>query len=305
MFDIHYIDRITKKEEKEKVYGEFFIFLLYGDNPISRFLSFFLLPLFCKIPLFSEWYGAFQKSRLSRSKIERFIRAYQVDTSEFLDPVESYNSFNDFFIRRLKPSARPILDSNDVAILPADARYLVFPNIHTTDGFLVKGRKFSLEKLLQSKLLAHKYEQGSMVMARLCPTDYHRFHFPFNCVPEEAKTIPGALYSVNPLALKRNIEILTENKRVITVLHTTHFGTVLYIEVGATYVGTIQQTYVPNQHYAKGEEKGYFSFGGSCVILLFEPFRIDFDEDLLAVSAKGMEMRGELGQSLGRALTSL
>ena len=92
---------------------------------------------------------------------------------------------------------------------------------------------------------------------------------------------------------------------MITPLHTTHFGTVLYIEVGATYVGSIHQTYVPNQHYAKGEEKGYFEFGGSCLIILFEPFRIDFDEDLLLASEKGMEMRGLLGQSLGRALSSI
>ena len=107
---------------------------------------------------------------------------------------------------------------------------------------------------------------------------------------------------VNPIALRKNIEILTENKRMITHLKTEHFRTVLYIEVGATYVGSIHQTFEAEKHYGKGEEKGYFSFGGSCIILLFEPFRVQFDADLLEASEEGIEVLGKMGQSLGRAL---
>jgi len=305
MFEIRYIDRVTKKEEKEKVYGRVFIEILYGKNVICRFLSFFLLPLVSKISFLSHLYGSFQKSLLSRRKIKAFIQTYHIDTSEFLDPVSSFRSFNDFFIRRLKPECRPIANGNDVAILPADARYLFYSNIQKADGFVVKGKKFDLEKLIRNPCLSHKYAQGSMVLARLCPVDYHRFHFPCNCVPEQAQLINGPLYSVNPMALKKNIDLLTENKRMITLLHTKSFGTVLYIEVGATYVGSIRQTYVPQEHYAKGDEKGYFSFGGSCLILLFEPFRIEFDHDLLEASHRNIEIRGLLGQSMGRALTPL
>lgn len=219
--------------------------------------------------------------------------------------MESFGSFNDFFIRTLKPSARPIDEDLDVAILPADARYRVFSNIHSADGYWVKGKKFSLEKLIGDDTLAHKYLFGSMVFARLCPVDYHRFHFPFNCVPNKARLINGPLFSVNPIALKRNINIVTENKRMITELQTKNFGTVLYIEVGATYVGSIRQTYTPNQHYAKGDEKGYFEFGGSMLILLFPPFHIQFDQDLVNASERGIEVKGLLGQSLGRAVSSL
>lgn len=303
MADIRYIDRETKEIVTEKVYGKFFIDLLYGKNWVCKICSFLLLPLFARLNFFSRLYGYFQKSSWSRFKIEPFIQNYHVDASEFLDSVDSFSSFNDFFIRKLKPSTRPLVDGNDLAVLPADARYLVFPNLHRSEGFFVKGKKFSIEKLLKNSSLAHKYQQGSMVIARLCPVDYHRFHFPFNCTPSTAQPINGALFSVNPIALAKNIHILSENKRVITQLETKHFGTVLYIEVGATYVGTIHQSYTPNEHYAKGDEKGYFSFGGSCIILLFEPFRIQFDQDLLEASHRGLEMRGLMGQSLGRALS--
>lgn len=300
MPNITYFDRSTQKEEKEKVYGRAFLKLLYGDGVLSRFASFFFLPLFSRIPCLSRLYGFFQKSPMSRWKVKPFIRSFNVDASEFLDPVDSFACFNDFFIRHLKPQCRPIAAGDDVAVLPADARYLVYPNIQEADGFWVKGKKFSLRTLLQNDQLAERYEQGAMVIARLCPVDYHRFHFPCACIPSKAELINGPLYSVNPIALKRRIEILSENKRMLTQLHTSNFGTMLYIEVGATYVGSIRQTYVSGQLCAKGAEKGYFEFGGSCLILLFEPGKIVFDQDLIDVSARKMEVLGKLGQSLGR-----
>ncbi|MGE5196630.1 MAG: phosphatidylserine decarboxylase, partial [Anaerolineae bacterium] len=303
MSDIYYIDRRTKKQEKEQVYGKVFIEILYGKNWIAHLFSFLLLPLFCKISWVSKLYGKFQRSPYSRCKIKPFIDKFRIDTSEFLDSVETFHSFNDFFIRKLKPSSRPIAIGDEVAILPADGRYLVYPIIQKADGFLIKGQKFSLGKLLLNPTLAHKYEQGAMVLARLCPIDYHRFHFPADCIAETPVAIPGDLFSVNPMALKKNIEIITQNKRAMTMLHTKRFGTILYIEVGATYVGSIHQTFTPGQRFLKGQEKGYFSFGGSCLILLFEPFRIEFDQDLLDASKHKIEIRGLLGQSLGKSLT--
>lgn len=301
MTDIFFIDRTTKKREKEKVYGHFFLKVLYGKGVVCRFFSLFLLPLFARISFFSWLYGVFQKSHLSRHKVKPFIQSYGIDSTEFLEPVDAFTSFNDFFIRRLKPKCRPIAPEENVAVLPADARYLVFPNVATVDGFWVKGKKFSLTDLLQSESLAARYQEGAMVIARLCPVDYHRFHFPCQCIPGQAQLINGPLFSVNPIALKRNIEILSENKRMLTELQTPNFGTVLFMEVGATYVGSIHQTYAPGNSCAKGEEKGYFAFGGSCLILLFEPGAIIFDQDLIAASNQKIEVRGQLGQSLGRA----
>lgn len=254
-----YIDRRTGTEKTEKVYGKLFIDLLYGTNIFSQLLSFFLLPLFSRVRSLSQLYGAIQKSRWSRRKVKPFIQKFHVDAKEFLDPVESFQSFNDFFIRKLKPTSRPITPGSDVAILPADARYLAYENIDDVDGFYVKGKKYSLETLLQDRSLAETYAKGAMVIARLAPVDYHRFHFPIACLPEEPRLIEGKLFSVNPIALQQNVHIPTENKRAVTHLRTQHCGTVLFIEVGATYVGTIHQTFTPHQPHAKGDEKGYFS----------------------------------------------
>ena len=301
METIRYIDRVTKQEEEEQVYGAKFLRLLYGKRSFFRFL----LPLFARLSLFSCLFGWIQKRRSTKKKIRPFIEAYGIDTEEFLDPVDSFQSFNDFFIRHLKPEKRPQASEQDVATLPADARYLAYANMQAADGFVVKGKKFSLETLLQDPHLVDRYREGSLLIARLCPTDYHRFHFPCSGTPGAAKLINGPLYSVNPIALKRNIEILAENKRMVTEVSTRNFGTILYIEVGATNVGSIVQTYQPGVMVAKGDEKGYFSFGGSTLILFFEPGRIAFDQDLLDASSRQIEMRGLVGQSLGRALSPL
>jgi phosphatidylserine decarboxylase len=302
MNEIVYIDRRTKQRKKEQIYGHLFLKMFYGEGFFSRLFFHSVLPFMARISFFSRLYGFFQKSALSRFKVCPFIETFAVDASEFLDPVESFRSFNDFFIRRLKPSARPIVSGDERAVLPADGRYLVFENISTVDGFLVKGQKFSLTELLVDKDLAKRYADASMVIARLCPTDYHRFHFPCECVPGPAHLINGPLFSVNPLALRKNIHFLSENKRMVSYLETTHFGSVLYIEVGATCVGTIHQTYTAGFPAAKGDEKGYFSFGGSCIILLFEAKTIVFDPDLIEASSQKIETLGLFGQSLGRSV---
>lgn len=298
---IVYIDRTSQEKKIEKVYGEAFIEALYGSSRLSKILSFCFLSILSRSNIISYLWCAFQKNRLSRFKIRPFIKAFAIDSSEFLEPVGSFKCFNDFFIRKLKPSSRPLVPGEAHAILPADARYLVYDNIAAVDGFLIKGYKFSLEELLLDSSLAKKYASGSMVIARLAPVDYHRFHFPISCKADIPHLIPGKLYSVNPTALKKDIAILTRNKRMITPLHTQSFGTVLYIEVGATNVGSIHQTFTPGKPLSKGEEKGYFSFGGSCLILLFEPGKIQFDQDLLDASSQKIEVLGKLGQSLGIA----
>jgi phosphatidylserine decarboxylase len=291
---IVYIDRATGRRETEDIYGGGGLRFLYGPK------GSWLLPLLTR-PFVSWLYGKLQDMRWSARKVRPFIEKYGIDASEFLEPVDSFATFNQFFTRKLKPEARPVAEGDGTAILPADARYLFFPRIDQADGFVVKGQKFSLEEFLGDKALAARYEKGSMVIARLCPVDYHRFHFPAGGVASEPRLINGALDSVNPIALRRNIDIFAQNKRFISTLDTASFGKVLYVEVGATMVGRVTQTYDGGETVRKGQEKGYFSFGGSTVVLLFEPGRISFDDDLLAASNQGVEILARMGQSMGRA----
>jgi phosphatidylserine decarboxylase len=299
MDSIRYINRQTGQVETEKVYGGGALKFLYGHSWLSRFVGNPLASLVSRCSFFSAAYGWLQKKKCSKKKIVPFIQEYHIDSNEFLDPVDTFQSFNDFFIRKLKPSARPI--AKEEAIIPADGRYYFYQNIAEVDGFIVKGKKFSIVELLQDEALAQEYAQGSMILARLCPSDYHRFHFPVECTPSQAKDINGWLYSVNPIAIKNNLNIFTENKRALTILHDTPFGKVLFLEVGATNVGTIVQTYKKNQPVHKGYEKGYFSFGGSALVILFPPRSIVFDADLTR-NTNGLEIKCLFGQPMGKVV---
>jgi phosphatidylserine decarboxylase len=297
---IQYIDRKTGQLCVEKVYGEKLLALLYGEGMWSRFLSYTLLPLLAHLPLFSRLYGWMQKKASSRAKIKPFIEEYRVDEGEF--ETKNFTSFNDFFTRKLKASCRPIVPEKGRAALPADGRYLVYPRFET---FEVKNTRFTLDAFLQDLPLARRFSDGSLLIARLCPVDYHRFHFPCDGKAGEPRAIKGPLFSVNPIALKKRIEILAQNKRVITEIETEAFGTLLYVEIGATAVGTVQQTFQPNTKIKKGDEKGYFEFGGSCLALLFEKGAIEFDEDLVRNTERGFETLCRFGDSMGRCKAAL
>jgi phosphatidylserine decarboxylase len=298
MESIFYIDRITGNLEEEKIYGGAVLQFLYGDGVFSKLFGVPLMHLLSGIPFFSAAYGYAQNHPSSRKKVLPFIEKFGVNASEFAEPAENFLTFNDFFTRKLKKEARPIDPHPGTAIIPADGRYLFYPNIETSDGFLVKGQKFKLGSLLQNEALAEEYRNGTMVIARLCPSDYHRYHFPCDCIPGATRLINGWLFSVNPLAIKKNIHIFTQNKRTVCELHTEQFGKVLFIEIGATMVGSIHQTYIPFQPYHKGDEKGFFSFGASSLILLFQQGAICLDSDLLAEPSQ--EIKCLFGQSMGK-----
>lgn len=294
---ILFIDRKTGKKEVEKVYGGRAIDFLYGDSLIS---ALFLHPL-SRLPFFSALFGFWQRLPITRHKITSFVQDFDVDVSEFEKPVEQFSCFDDFFVRKLKRSSRPIAAGKNRAVIPADGRYWFYEKISSSNYFNIKGEKFDLAKLLEDDDLAKHYYEGSMAIARLCPSDYHRFHFPCDGVPSETKLINGWLYSVNPAALKKDLQIFTKNKRTLCQIESEVFGKVLFMEIGATSVGTIHQTYQPFRGYEKGDEKGYFSFGASSLVILFEPDRIQFDSDLLEATRSGYEMRCLMGQSMGMA----
>lgn len=237
----------------------------------------------------------------SAARVLPFIARYGLDPEEFAEQPESYGSFNEFFYRKLKPSARLVDKDESSVVFPADGRHLGFARASQIAGVFVKGQKFDLSALLAEGKLAAKYADGSLVLSRLCPVDYHRFHFPAAGVPGATRTIDGPLYSVNPIALRQRLAYLWTNKRAITELRTERFGTVLCLEIGATCVGTICQTFTPGQAVEKGEEKGYFAFGGSSTITIFEPGAVTLEGDLLENSAKQIELYARIGSRMGHS----
>ncbi len=293
MDEIQFYNRYTKTIQTEKVYGDKALRWTYGTAAGRLSLS-----LLVKRAIFSRWYGWRMDQKDSKGKIAPFIDQYNLDASEFLCESNSFSSFNEFFYRKLKPSARPIDADPNVAVFPADGRHLCIPDLSKTDGLFVKGEMFSLPKLLGDSRLANQYSSGSMLLSRLCPVDYHRFHFPTDGIPSEAVLLNGPLYSVNPIALRQNISILSTNKRCITQLESTTFGKVLLLEIGATCVGSICQTYIARANVQKGSEKGFFKFGGSSTITIFEPGRIQFDDDLISNSRQHREVYARIGDHM-------
>lgn len=289
---IQYFNRYTQAIETEQVYGERYIRCAYttkGGN--------FLINFVAKSALISKAYGFLMDLSSSKKKIIPFIEKYRLNPEEFQKKVSEFTSFNDFFYRKLKPSSRPI---SPHVIFPADGRHFGFQDISKMDGVFVKNQKFDLVTLLGSAQLANQYKDGTLILSRLCPTDYHRFHFPTDGIPSAAKTINGPLHSVNPLALRRNLKILSENKRQLTIIETENYGSIAMIEIGALCVGSILQTYTPKKPISKGDEKGYFRFGGSSTILLFQKNKIKLADDLIQNSLQNHELYVRFGDYLGQ-----
>ncbi|MFP4157988.1 MAG: phosphatidylserine decarboxylase [Opitutales bacterium] len=291
--NIEYYNRETGKVETETIYGERFLRWAYG-NPLGRLT----VELAVKRAWFSRWYGWRMDRPASRAKIGPFIEDFSLDADEFAEPVEGFGSFNEFFYRRLKSSARPVAPGDEVAVFPADGRHLAIPDVDTARAFYIKGQRFDLAAFLGDADLAATFAGGSMLISRLCPVDYHRYHFPVSGHAGEPVGIGGPLRSVSPLALRRRLAIFWENKRSRTVIESPVFGTVVVMEVGATCVGSNHATYEPGR-VAKGQEKGFFSFGGSSVVTLFQRGRIRFDEDLLEHAGGQREVYARMGERCG------
>lgn len=293
---IRYFHRTKQVVETEEIYGGDWLRWTYETG-----LGKFALNALVKRAVASRYYGWKMSQKGSAHRVLPFIVDYNLDVDEFAKKAYAFKTFNEFFYRALKPGARPIAPGDKVAVLPADGRHLAFQNVDAAEGFYAKGQRFDLKSFLGREDLAREFAGGSLLISRLCPVDYHRFHFPVAGIPGEARLINGWLYSVSPIALRQNLAYLWENKRMITLVDSPAFGRVAVCEIGATMVGTIQQLYVPGRAVPKGEEKGLFKFGGSCVVTVFQPGRIKFDADLVQHSAGGMEVYAKMGESLGVA----
>ena len=289
---IRYIDRASGEERIEKVPGEYWLNWLY-NNPVGE-LS---LNAFVKRKALSEWYGNRMDLPESADKIASFVEDYEIDLSEAQK--QEFSSFNDFFYRKLKPESRPFNKDSNIVISPADGKALAYENVDSQD-FIVKGYRFNLYDYLGDSLLAKQFAGGSLIIIRLCPTDYHRFHFPLSGEIKIKTQIEGDYFSVSPIAIRKKVELFCMNKRAYVILENKEFGDLIISEVGATMVGSIIQTYA-SDIVEKGEEKGYFKFGGSTLILIFEKGSLVIDSDLLNNTKNGIETAVKMGERIGES----
>jgi phosphatidylserine decarboxylase len=295
MSELRYWDRARGREETERVYGDWFVEALYGNHPGSRLLSTALSGR-----ALSVVYGRLQSSRASRRKIEPFIHKFGIDMSEF-EP-GPFASFNDFFVRRFLPGKREFAREPGRLAAFAEARYLAWERVDKAQTFPVKGEFLSAAALLGDEARARPFEGGPLVIARLCPVDYHRFHFPDDGETDTAYRVPGRLHSVNPMALAARGDILCTNERHVSLLRTKNFGRLAYVEVGAMCVGLIVQSHLDSKPFKRGDEKGYFLFGASTVVVLGEPGAWRPDADLRERTAARQETLVRLGEGIAECL---
>lgn len=245
------------------------------------------------LPFISIIGGKLMDSCLSRIAISSFIKNNHIDMSQYEE--KKYKSYNDFFTRKIKEEARPVIKNDIDLIAPADSKisyYKIDDNTH----FMIKNTLYSIEELLNNHLLANKYKDGICLVCRLAVDDYHHYHFIDDGKIESSCYISGKFHTVNPIA-NDYYPIYKQNSRAYSLLKTKNFGDVVYMEVGALMVGKIVN--LNKTEFKKGEEKGYFEFGGSTVVLLFEKDKVIIDKDIINNSLNNDETKVLMGEKIG------
>jgi phosphatidylserine decarboxylase len=283
--------------EEETVFEKDVMEFLYGSR-----LGFFITELLFKHRWATELYARLQHGPGSKQKIRKFVESHGVNLDELERPIESFNTFNEFFIRKLKASARPIDCDPSSLISIADCRLSAYP-IREDAVYPVKAESFTLARLLggdeTAASYANGYADGLCLIFRLAPVDYHRFGYVDDCEQSPVERINGFYRSVHPLSLRKMKAVFTENRREYCILKTANFGEIVHIDVGATGVGRIVQRHPGGGRCARGEEKGYFEFGGSTVILLLKPGAAKIDDDIAEYSGRGIETIVRYGENIG------
>lgn len=288
------------QEERMSVYVRLGIRMLYKGMKSSRMETGRIKKM---LKSMSIKQGRKYDSPQSAKDIQSFIAFHQLNMAEVANPVSSFKSFNEFFYRKLKPGARPCAQPHDerFAVSPADCRSVVFDTITDAMDIWIKGQNFSLSRLFGEAYpdQVGRFEGGALGIFRLAPQDYHRFHVPVSGVLGTPKTIEGQYYTVNPMAIRSHLDVYGENVRVLVPIASEAFGHVMVVCVGAMMVGSTVITAKDGARVERTDELGYFKFGGSTIILVFEPGRLVFDEDLTQNAKLSIETLLRVGSSIG------
>lgn len=245
-------------------------------------------------PQVSKLAGRYLSSAHSKWLIPKFIERNEIDMDIYEEC--DYSSFNDFFTRKIKPDCRPVPEDLDVLISPCDCLATVYP-IQENTTFSIKNTEYTLRSLLRSPRLAKRFRGGYAYVLRLTVEDYHRYLYSVSGKQSKNYHIDGTFHTVNPIA-NDYLPIYKENTREYTVIHSKEFGDVLQMEVGALLVGKISN-HKQSTVVTRGEEKGFFEYGGSTIVVLTQKGRVTPRSDLLTNSKNGYETKVLQAHPLG------
>lgn len=251
---------------------------------IKKFVLYIL-----SIPIFSRIFGFIAAikfpSFIMQSIIKKYINLFDINLNEVEKNFEEYKSLSDFFIRELKPNARPINEDENFLVSPVDCLLISSGTISDSlQALQIKGNQYSVDKLLKNKFDTSLLKGGYYFQFYLSPKDYHHIHFPFSAKVSNAFYDKGRLLPVNLFALKNYKELFSVNERITMTLQNEKTS-VATVFVGAYNVGKIGlcfSDFVSNTSFfrktgkiesdnfqgLKGDKFGYFLMG-STVVMFF------------------------------------
>ncbi|KAI8054373.1 phosphatidylserine decarboxylase-domain-containing protein [Syncephalis plumigaleata] len=368
--EVQYMNRFlsmvdSKETAKSKPFYREVIRNLFQDNgnyvynPAKVDKEYERMPPTVKILLATNWavryalqwltgYTTYDKES-SVSFIKKFSKMYKLDKNPAdVDSMNSYKfrTFNQFFYRPYNLAKfRPIEEPSNTKLLSsaADCRLITFPTIKKATEVWIKGRKFTLNGLLGLHPLADSgFVKPALAVFRLAPQDYHRFHSPVDAKITAIKPLNGDYFTVNPIAVRRDVNVFTENKRIVVEMtrinpitgdvimakkHTVDSNglivqkllpeRVMYVCVGATGVGGIHLKHRNDADPAnaevgsdlkvgdtvkRGDQIGFFGFGGSSIVMIAD--NLKFNPDLVERSEKAkLETLVKVGSIIGQFTT--
>ena len=263
--------------------------VIYG-HALTRML---IRPLLS--PAVSNICGRFLNTRFSRRMIPSFVKKNHIDLSIY--EKQEFDSYNAFFTRKIKTEERPVDNRKNVLVSPSDGKVSAYP-ITREGRFWIKHTEYTAAQLLKDERLAERYMGGWIYVIRLTVDDYHRYCYVADGQKSRQRKIRGVLHTVNPVA-NDHYPIYKMNSREYCLLKTKELGTVLLMEVGALMVGKISNHEENPARVKRGEEKGMFEFGGSTIVVMTEPGRVEPDEDIIRNTRAQAETLVKMGEAIG------
>lgn len=270
------------------------LWFLYRTIPGRMALRLLMQPKISKIA------GGYLSSGASKWIVPHYIRKHKIDMSDIEIPTGGFSSFNEFFTRKRKTECFDVTFRH--LISPCDG-YLTFVNITENTVLNIKNTEFTVDDLLKDHQLAGNFKDGTALIFRLTPANYHRYCYVADGRILFQRKVQGVLHCVRPIAL-REVPVFVQNSREYQVLETEGFGTMIQMEVGALLVGKIRNKISASgyDYIRRGKEKGYFEFGGSTIILLLQKNTIRVNEKLYEKQDSNGEIPVCMGEFVAKSV---